>query len=146
MVLLLFQSVNKTGGKGLRNQPLASENLMVFLKNSTIGRNCNYLPWDSFSAGLQSSFDSMFDASTAWYNHAYDCYASDIVTGKDVGELFGGVDIVQFGTPNESNPVLDKLGMEIAVGISGTISCNKEISPIEIGCSDRNQLDLDGPL
>ena len=146
MVLLLFQSVNKTGGKGLRNQPLASENLMVFLKNSTIGRNCNYLPWDSFSTGLQSLLNSIFNPSATWYNHAYDSYVSDLVSGKDVGKLFGVVDIVQFGTPNESNPVLDKLRMEIAVGISGTISRNKEISSIEIGCRDRNQFDLDGPL
>lgn len=102
--------------------------------NCSIGRNYHYLPGDSFAAGFQGTPDCVFDAAATRHNHAYHRYASEVVVGKDVGELFGIVTLVQFRTANQSNPVADKFRMKIAIGISGTVGCYKKVGSFVAGC------------
>ena len=68
----------------------------------------------------------MLDTAAARNLHADNGHALDVVAADDFGQLFGVVDAVKLWTSDQSYFTMDKVLMEAAVCVSGTVGSDQK--------------------
>ena len=99
---------------------------MNLVQDSSINRNRRHLPRNEFSACLQGFFHGVLDTAAARNLHADNGHAFDVVATDDFGQLFGVVDAVKLWTSDQSYFTMDKVLMEAAVCVSGTVGSDQK--------------------
>ena len=79
----------------------------------------------------------MLQSAAAGDLHADNGHAFDIVVTDDFGQLFGVVDAVKLWTSAQSYFTMDKVLMEAAVCVSGTVGSDQKFGIVEIRGADR---------
>ena len=79
----------------------------------------------------------MLDTAAARNLHADNGHAFDVVATDDFGQLFGVVDAVKLWTSDQSYFTMDKVPMEAAVCVSGTVGSDQKFGTVEIRGADR---------
>ena len=74
----------------------------------------------------------MFDAAAARNVHADNGHALEVVVSDDFGQLFGVVDAVELRTSDQGYFTTDKVLMEAAVCVSGTVGSDQKFGTVEI--------------
>lgn len=74
----------------------------------------------------------MLDTAAARNLHADNGHALDVVAADDFGQLFGVVDAVKLWTSDQSYFTMDKVLMEAAVCVSGTVGSDQKFGTVEI--------------
>lgn len=75
----------------------------------------------------------MLDTAAARNLHADNGHALDVVAADDFGQLFGVVDAVKLWTTDQSYFTMDKVLMEAAVCVSGTVGAIKSLHRSKYG-------------
>ena len=117
-----------------RNSPL-SDNLPVRGNGYDVQRNI-------LTAVFDGGFDCIAEAAAAGYSHPCDGDGADIVVLENFSQLLRIVHSIQLGAADHSHLILHEIVVEIAVGISSAIRSDQQICAIEIGGTQRQQLDL----
>ena len=86
---------------------------------------------------MQGIFYGVLDTAAARNLHADNGHAFDIVVTDDFGQLFGVVDAVKLWTSDQSYFTMDKVLMEAAVCVSGTVGSDQKFGTVEIRGADR---------
>ena len=110
---------------------------MNLVQDSSINRNRCHLPRNEFSTCLQGIFYGVLDTAAARNLHADNGHALDVVAADDFGQLFGVVDAVKLWTSAQSYFTMDKVLMEAAVCVSGTVGSDQKFGIVEIRGADR---------
>ena len=110
---------------------------MNLVQDSSINRNRRHLPRNEFSACLQGFFHGVLDTAAARNLHADNGHAFDVVAADDFGQLFGVVDAVKLWTSDQSYFTMNKVLMEAAVCVSGTVGSDQKFGTVEIRGADR---------
>ena len=110
---------------------------MNLVQDSSINRNRCHLPRNEFSTCLQGIFHGVLDTAAARNLHADNGHALDVVVSDDFGQLFGVVDAVKLWTSDQSYFTTDKVLMEAAVCVSGTVGSDQKFGTVEIRGADR---------
>ena len=92
---------------------------------------------NEFSTCLQGIFYGVLDTAAARNLHADNGHALDVVAADDFGQLFGVVDAVKLWTSDQSYFTMDKVLMEAAVCVSGTVGSDQKFGTVEIRGADR---------
>ena len=88
----------------------------------------------------------MFQTAAAGDFHAGDSDASDLIFPKDCSELFCVINRIQLWTTYEGDVSLNKILMEIRIGVGGTVGGDQEVGLFIVRSLDRQKLDLYRPL
>ena len=88
----------------------------------------------------------MLNTATAGYFHTHYGHALNIVVRKNRRELVGVIHAVELGATDERDSIANKLVMEVAVGVGGTICRNEQVRSVKIGSVYGYELDLNRPL
>ena len=110
---------------------------MNLVQDSSINRNRRHLPRNEFSTVLERTNGSVLQSAAARNLHADNGHAFDIVVTDDFGQLFGVVDAVKLWTSDQSYFTMDKVLMEAAVCVSGTVGSDQKFGTVEIRGADR---------
>ena len=115
------------------------------VQHSSVGGYGHNLPWNELSAFLKGPSGRHFNTAAARNFHSHHGDAFDIVSGDYSLKLFGIVSLVQLRAADQNHPVLNEVVMEIAVGIGGAVSSDKQVGTAEVRCVYRGKLNLYRP-
>ena len=117
----------------------------ILVQHPSVRGDSHNLPRDELSAFLKSPFSCHFDASAARNFHSHHGDAFNIVSGDDGCKFLGIVYLVQLRAADQNHPIPNEVVMEIAVGIGGAVSSDKQVGTAEVRCVYRSKLNLYRP-
>ena len=79
----------------------------------------------------------MLETAAAGHLHPNDGHLLNFVAADDFGQLFGVVDAVKLWTSDQSYFTMDKVLMEAAVCVSGTVGSDQKFGTVEIRGANR---------
>ena len=111
--------------------------ILLFFHQPAVHRDGDHLPRNELPALLECLFRRHLQPAVAGYLHADDGDALDVILPDDFGQLFGVVDAVKLWTSAQSYFTMDKVLMEAAVCVSGTVGSDQKFGIVEIRGADR---------
>ena len=117
----------------------------ILVQHSSVGGYGHNLPQNELFAFLKSPSGRHFNTAAARNFHSDHGDAFNIASGDYSLKLFGIVSLVQLRAADQNHPVLNEVVMEIAVGIGGAVSSDKQVGTAEVRCVYRSKLNLYRP-
>ena len=146
--LLFFMRLSAIGRKKMHKtvcRKTGASLIHILVQHPSVRGDSHNLPRDELSAFLKSPFSCHFDASAARNFHSHHGDAFNIVSGDDGCKFLGIVYLVQLRAADQNHPIPNEVVMEIAVGIGGAVSSDKQVGTAEVRCVYRGKLNLYRP-